>query len=99
MNTDTNHYNTKGIMFATGECVTSTSSFIRLWLHETNRIYGDKLIEKKDQETFSKTIVEQIKKTFSVSILNLIIVNSISTVCHNVFVPCHTCFIIFKNNF
>lgn len=57
-------------MFATGECVTSTSSFIRLWLHETTRIYGDKLIEKKDLETFSKTISEQIKKTFSVGIQN-----------------------------
>lgn len=56
-------------MFANGDCVTSTSSFIRLWLHETSRIYCDKLIEKKDQETFSKTIVEQIKKTFSVSIM------------------------------
>lgn len=56
-------------MFTTGECVSNTSSFIRLWLHETSRIYCDKLIEKKDQETFSKTIIEQIKKTFSVSIL------------------------------
>lgn len=46
--------------------MTTTSSFIRLWLHETSRIYGDKLIEMKDQDTFSKTIVEQIKKTFSV---------------------------------
>jgi len=56
-------------MFTTGECVTTTSSFIRIWLHETSRIYSDKLIEKKDQETFSKTITEQIKKIFSVSIL------------------------------
>ncbi|VVC32244.1 Hypothetical protein CINCED_3A002285 [Cinara cedri] len=55
----------QGLMFATGECITSTSSFIRLWLHETSRIYGDKLTEKKDQETFTKTITEQIKKTFS----------------------------------
>lgn len=47
--------------------MTTTGSFVRLWLHETSRVYGDKLIEKKDQETFSKTIVEQIKKTFSVS--------------------------------
>jgi len=54
-------------MFTNGECVSTTSSFIRLWLHETSRIYSDKLIEKKDQETFSKTITEQIKKTFSVS--------------------------------
>lgn len=63
------YINNKGILFATGECVTTTSSFIRLWFHETTRIYGDKLIEKKDQDTFSKLIVEQIKKTFSVSIL------------------------------
>lgn len=64
------YFGIKGLMFANGECVTSTSSFIRLWLHETSRIYGDKLIEKKDQESFSKAINEQIKKTFSVSILN-----------------------------
>lgn len=54
-------------MFANGDCVKSTGSFVRLWLHETSRIYGDKLIDKKDQETFTKTIIEQIKKTFSVS--------------------------------
>lgn len=58
-------------MFATGECVSTTSSFIRLWLHETSRIYADKLIEKKDQETFLKTIVEQIKKSFNVSIFTI----------------------------
>jgi len=55
-------------MFANGECISTTSSFIQLWLHETSRIYGDKLVEKKDQETFTKTVIEQIKKTFSVSI-------------------------------
>jgi len=65
-------------MFTTGECVPSTSSFIRLWLHETSRIYSDKLIEKKDQETFSKTIIEQIKKTFSVSILFYLFILHIS---------------------
>lgn len=58
------------MMFANGECVNSVNSFVRLWLHETSRIYGDKLIEKKDQDTFSKTIYEQIKKSFGVSILN-----------------------------
>jgi len=67
-------------MFTTGECVSTTSSFIRLWLHETSRIYGDKLIEKKDQETFSKTITEQIKKTFSVSILYYVFFYNIKSV-------------------
>ncbi|XP_050529246.1 dynein beta chain, ciliary-like [Daktulosphaira vitifoliae] len=55
----------QGLMFATGECVTTASSMIRLWLHETSRIYGDKLVDKKDQETFTKTIIEQIKKIFN----------------------------------
>lgn len=67
-------------MFATGECVSSTSSLIQLWLHETSRIYADKLIEQKDQETFMKTIVDQIKKTFSVS--NYL---SIFYLIHNIF--------------
>lgn len=71
-------------MFANGDCVTSTSSFIRLWLHETSRIYGDKLIEKKDQETFSKTIVEQIKKTFSVSIICWVLQKSIKHLFRNI---------------
>lgn len=64
------YFENKGLLFTTGECVTTTSSFIRLWLHETSRIYGDKLIDKKDQEIFSKTIFEQIKKTFNVRIIN-----------------------------
>lgn len=57
----------KGLMFANGDCVSTTVSFIRLWYHETSRIYADKLIEKKDQELFTKTIVEQIKKAFMVN--------------------------------
>lgn len=57
-------------MFATGDCVSTVGSFIHLWLHETSRIYADKLVDKKDQDTFLKTIIEQIKKTFNVSVFN-----------------------------
>jgi len=62
-------------MFTTGECFSTISSFLRVWLHETSRIYSDKLIDKKDQETFTKTITEQIKKSFSVSILYYLFVS------------------------
>lgn len=55
-------------MFANGDCVSTPISFIRLWYHETSRIYADKLIEKKDQDKFVKAIVEQIKSAFPVRI-------------------------------
>lgn len=57
-------------MFATGDCASTVGSLIHLWFHETSRIYADKLVDKKDQDTFLKTIIEQIKKTFNVSVFN-----------------------------
>ena len=39
---------------------------IRLWLHEASRVYGDKLIEDKDMETFKKIKYEIAKAGFEV---------------------------------
>ena len=39
---------------------------IRLWLHEASRVYGDKLIEVKDMEVFTKIKFEIAKSGFEV---------------------------------
>lgn len=36
-------------------------------MHEASRVYGDKMVDKKDIETFNKMLVENIKKVFAVS--------------------------------
>ena len=40
--------------------------FVRLWLHEASRVYGDKLIEEKDMELFSKMKFNIAKDSFEV---------------------------------
>ena len=35
---------------------------MRLWLHETHRVYGDKLVDEKDIESFCKFQLDILKK-------------------------------------
>uniref|UniRef100_A0A4W3K7X4 Dynein axonemal heavy chain 17 n=1 Tax=Callorhinchus milii TaxID=7868 RepID=A0A4W3K7X4_CALMI len=44
----------QGLLFATPEAVKTTIDLIRLLLHETSRVYGDKLVENKDIESFPR---------------------------------------------
>ena len=39
---------------------------VKLWLHEASRVYGDKLIETKDIETFQKLKFDIAKAGFEV---------------------------------
>ncbi|XP_018562388.1 dynein beta chain, ciliary-like [Anoplophora glabripennis] len=54
----------QGMLFATGDAVTNQTSFIRLWMHEASRVYGDKLVERKDIDSFNKLVIESVKKSF-----------------------------------
>lgn len=59
----------QGLLFCTGETVKAPIELLRCWLHETQRVYGDRLLEEKDLEMLTKLQVDVTKKIFEVSVL------------------------------
>ena len=53
-------------MFAGSDCIKTPMDFIRLWLHEAGRVYGDKLVDEKDIATFEKLKFDIAKQFFEV---------------------------------
>ncbi|XP_061233427.1 dynein axonemal heavy chain 17 isoform X1 [Neopsephotus bourkii] len=54
----------QGLLFSTPECLKSPVELVRLWLHEAERAYGDKLMDGEDQTTFRKVLGDTCKKYF-----------------------------------
>lgn len=50
------------------ECVKSTQDLVKLYVHESNRVYRDKMVEEKDFHHFDKIQGDFLKKNFDVSI-------------------------------
>ncbi|XP_066877773.1 dynein axonemal heavy chain 17 isoform X2 [Kogia breviceps] len=44
--------------------VASALDLVRLWLHEAERVYGDKMVDGKDQETLRRVTIASTKKFF-----------------------------------
>uniref|UniRef100_A0A8B9NN00 Dynein axonemal heavy chain 17 n=1 Tax=Accipiter nisus TaxID=211598 RepID=A0A8B9NN00_9AVES len=59
----------QGLLFSTPECLKTPVDLVRLWLHEAERVYGDKLVDERDQKGFGKMLVDTCKKFFEVSYL------------------------------
>ncbi|GAB0197572.1 dynein axonemal heavy chain 17 [Grus japonensis] len=55
----------QGLLFSTPECLKSPVDLVRLWLHEAERVYGDKLIDERDQKGFGKMLVDTCKRFFA----------------------------------
>lgn len=49
-------------MFANGDCCPTSSHLIRLYIHEANRVYGDKMVNFEDQDLYNKLVVDNIRK-------------------------------------
>uniref|UniRef100_A0A8C2BI93 Dynein axonemal heavy chain 11 n=1 Tax=Cyprinus carpio TaxID=7962 RepID=A0A8C2BI93_CYPCA len=58
----------QGILFALPEQVRYPIDLVHLWLHESSRVYSDKLMEEKDVELFNKILLDTGKRYFEVSI-------------------------------
>jgi dynein heavy chain, axonemal len=52
-----------GLLFSTNECLTTSSDVVRLWLHESHRVYGDKFTDDKDIDAFAKMQTDIVKKS------------------------------------
>ncbi|XP_055450236.1 dynein axonemal heavy chain 9 [Psammomys obesus] len=54
----------QGILFSSVECVKSTQDLVKLYVHESNRVYRDKMVEEKDFNLFDKIQTDFLKKNF-----------------------------------
>nr|XP_043887070.1 dynein axonemal heavy chain 11 [Solea senegalensis] len=54
----------QGIMFALPECIRYPMDLVHLWLHESSRVYSDKLMDEKDVELFNKILLDTGKRFF-----------------------------------
>ncbi|XP_071429942.1 dynein axonemal heavy chain 17 isoform X2 [Pithys albifrons albifrons] len=54
----------QGLLFSTPECLKSPVDLVRLWLHEAERVYGDKLVDEQDQASFRKLLADTCKASF-----------------------------------
>lgn len=71
----------QGMLFGNGETCPEPNQLIQLWVHEANRVYGDKLVEQEDIEAFDKLCLDVVKKSFETVDENAIFVKPL-IFCH-----------------
>ena len=49
------------------EAIKGVNDVIQLWLHESSRVYHDKLIDEKDMKMFNDLAIDATKKHFEVA--------------------------------
>ncbi|XP_056152705.1 dynein axonemal heavy chain 17-like [Lampris incognitus] len=54
----------QGLLLSVPDCAKSPANLVRLWLHECDRVYGDKLVDEVDMENFSNIRREICNKCF-----------------------------------
>ena len=55
------------MLFTSPDTLKTPIEFVRLWLHEATRVYGDKLVDNKDNSNFQKLKFDIVKSMFDVS--------------------------------
>jgi dynein heavy chain len=57
------------MLFASSKNILYPQDLIRLYMHEAERTYSDKLINHEDMELFNKILRETVRKNFEVNYL------------------------------
>ncbi|KAL3288579.1 hypothetical protein HHI36_003018 [Cryptolaemus montrouzieri] len=52
----------QGLLFSTGDSVKNSTDLMRLWLHETNRVYEDQMVDKNDLDNYKKIVKEVLRQ-------------------------------------
>ena len=55
----------QGLLVATAHTFKDPEKFVFLWLHESERVYGDRLVDYDDLDKFKKIMQNQARKAFS----------------------------------
>lgn len=55
----------QGLLTAKQEAIKEPDNLIRLWVHESERIFGDRLVDAKDLATYRAAANEVVSKSFS----------------------------------
>ncbi|NXH09440.1 DYH9 protein, partial [Bucco capensis] len=54
----------QGLLFSTPECLKQPQDLVKLYLHESSRVYRDKMVEERDYGAFDKIQLEMVKKYY-----------------------------------
>ncbi|RDD42081.1 Dynein beta chain, ciliary [Trichoplax sp. H2] len=54
----------QGILFSTPDCIRVQTDLVRIWMHESYRVYSDKLVDDKDLEYFDRLVADMVRKNF-----------------------------------
>ncbi|KAG9464984.1 hypothetical protein GDO78_019119, partial [Eleutherodactylus coqui] len=54
----------QGILFSTPDSLKAPQDLVKLYLHESNRVYRDKMVEEKDMDLFDKLQTDMVKKFY-----------------------------------
>ncbi|XP_005407434.1 PREDICTED: dynein heavy chain 17, axonemal [Chinchilla lanigera] len=54
----------QGLLFSTAELLKTPVDLVRLWLHEAERVYSDKMVDERDQDALRRVTIASTKKFF-----------------------------------
>ncbi|XP_073516352.1 dynein axonemal heavy chain 9 isoform X1 [Phyllobates terribilis] len=72
----------QGVLFSTPDCLKTPQDLVKLYLHESNRVYRDKMVEEKDFEVFDKIQTDMVKKFYDEIDDTLEAARSMNMFCH-----------------
>jgi dynein heavy chain len=57
----------QGLCSANAKTTTQVVELIRLWIHENNRVFGDRMINQQDRDTLKGLLDEEVEKVFGLT--------------------------------